>query len=1257
MSRCWSKTVLTALLCLAPALSAAQGRITGQIVGTVKDASGAVVPKADLILIDNGTGATVETKSGADGNFVFPNLQPGRYQITATFQGFQPVTIQQVVVETARSVDVVVQFQVAGVSESVDVAGRSQVVETSSSTVANTLTNAQIAKLPIAGRNVLNFALLVPGAATSSGGRDSEYNGLPGGAINITLDGVNNNSARFRSGGTSMFVFAPVRMGAIEEVTVSTSGLSADAGAEGAVQLQFVTKRGSNVFRGQVFDQISSDKLNAQGAVNKSRGTPKTKLKQHEWGANLGGPIIKNKLFFFGNYERIYQPGETTINRTVLTAEAQSGVFRYLGSDNVTRTANLLDLARNAGLPTALDPYVQRQLQTVNNTLSQGVITTGGNLVTNNFGFVIEQTPNVNYYPTARVDYQATSNLAVRGVLNLHYRDLPTSPRYPGLPQITNGFASTYYILSTGADWTLKPNLFYQMSFGGQSNYEEFRPGNTLDIYAGGLNGMRVDLPNLMDEAEIVDDQLPIPRNNPVWNVTNTLTWLKGKHTMTFGGTYRRTTMYESIGGIPPRYVIGIGTGDPAANAFTTATMPAIRDADRTNALNLYAMLVGRVSNADGQYNLNTETLAYELIPALRKEAQNVGGVYAQDQWRVSPTLTLNYGLRWEFSGAATNPSDVYSSPDPSGILGPSSAPFQPNTLNGDPNPQIFLKPKPYKGDFNNPAPNVGVAWNPSKPAGFLGKLLGQSVYRANFGINYYDEGLISFQTAAGNGPGLLQTLALPPFTPGSLNLQTPLPAFTRTPTEFTFPIPMSGFTFNRGHSTFDPDIKTPMVKNWSIGYQRELTRDSAIEIRYVGNRGSNLWRLYNLNETNIFENGFLQEFQNAQRNLAINVANGRTGFANQGLPGQVGLPIFEAAFGARGSQGAVANSSGFGNTTFITQLGQGQAGRLANTLAGTDLYLCRMVGNALPVCNTRGYNAAGVYPMNVFQANPFAAGNNVRLMTDESSSAYDALQLQFRKRYRQGLDLTAHYTYGKGRTDRYGITADNTADWNTLRDRSLNWGPTGYDLRHIFQAFGTYDLPFGRDRRFNIQSALLDQIFGGWAASGIVKWQSGRPFLLTSGRQTFNQQDAGVILKGITVEQLQKMVKVSTPPAGDSRFQAGNVLYLDPRLIGPDGRANTDFIDYPTTAGELGQYVYLYGPGLITADLGLAKTFRLGADRRFNFEALLINAFNHRNTTVGGTGGATVSIDATTFGQSTGVANVSTNGSRQVQFRVGFYF
>jgi hypothetical protein len=1256
MPRCCTKAILAALLCLLPALSSAQGRVTGQINGTVKDSTGAVVPKADLVLIDNGTGATVETKSGAEGNFVFPNLQPGRYQITATFQGFNPVTVQEVIVETARSVDLVVQFQAVGVTEQVTVEGRTQVVETTSTTVANTVSNAEISKLPLAGRNILNFALLTAGGNYSAGARDSEYNGLPGGAINITLDGVNNNSARFRSGGTSFFTFAPVRMGAIEEITVSTAGLTADAGAEGAVQIQFVTKRGTNAFRGQVFDQISNDKLNANSAVNAARALPKTKLNQHEWGANFGGPILKNKLFFFANYEQIYSPSESTQDRTVLTDEAQRGIFRYNDASNVVRTVNLFDVARGAGLPSAIDPFIAAQFQTVNAAMQGGNIAGSSSLFQNTFRFLNTNIPNSNIYPTGRVDYQVNQNLAIRGVLNLQWRDLARNPQYPTLPQWNAGFTSTYYILSTGFDWTLKPNLFYQMSFGGQSNFEEFNPGNTIDIYAP-QRGLRIAYPQIgnpaaaiMASPEPTNDVLPIPRNNPVWNVTNTLTWLKGKHTYTFGGTFRRTTMYESIGGAPPTLNLGVASGDPASSAFTATTIPGIRSADLPNAIALYGLLSGRINVATsggGVSYLDENTKQYRIGPAFRREAQNVGGVYLQDQWRLSPKLTLNYGLRWEFSGAATNPNEVYSSPELADLFGPSTGLFQPGVLGGVRDPQVLLRPTPYKSDWNNPAPNVGVAWHPDRAEGILGKILGDAVYRGNFGVNYYDEGLINFQTAAGNGPGLVQTLSFPSsVAAGSLNLQSTLPAFVGTPTSFSFPIPMSGFTFSRGHNTIDPNIQTPYVKNWTLGYQRELWRDSAIEIRYVGNRGSNLWRSYNINETNIIENNFLQEFRNAQRNLQI--ANNAS-FANQGLPGQVALPIFEAAFGARGSQPAVPANSGFTNGNFITWLQQGQAGRLANTLAGSGneaRYLCAMVGNTLPACASRGYNVAGPYAINFFQANPFGAGANMRQLTDESSSKYDALQIVFRKRYTRGFSVTANYTYGKSRTDRYTVGADGQQNYRTLRDKGLDWGPTAYDLRHAFNTYWTYDLPFGRDRAVNIDNALLNQVFGGWSASGVVRVQTGRPFLLTSGRQTLNQEDAGVILNGITVKELQQMVNVR---AGTN----ANVFVFDERLIGADGRANTQFLSVPTTPGVLGEYVYLYGPGLWSADLSVAKNFNIPGGQRFNFEALFINAFNHRNVLVGGTGGATLSIDSTTFGQTTTAAI----GARQVQFRLGFYF
>ncbi|HEX6973003.1 MAG TPA: carboxypeptidase-like regulatory domain-containing protein, partial [Vicinamibacterales bacterium] len=633
---------VAAALLLLPASAFAQARTTGQIVGTVKDASGAVVQKADVVLIDTGTGTTVETKSGADGGFVFPNLQPGSYTITATLTGFQPVTLQQIIVQTARATDVVVQFAVAGVSEAVQVEGRAAIVETTSTTVANTVSNAEIAKLPLAGRNILSFALLVPGAATSAGARDSEYNGLPGGAINITLDGVNNNSQRFRSGGTSFFTFAPIRLGAIEEVTVSTAGLTSEAGAEGAVQVQFATKRGTNVFRGQVFDTIQSDKLNANSAVNAARNLPKTKLRQHEWGANIGGPIVKNRLFFFANYEQVYSPSESTQERTVLTPEAQSGIFRYTATDNSVRTVNLLDIARANGLSGSIDPFVASQFTAANATLGGGNLAPS-TLLQNTFRFIIPNSPNVNVFPTGRVDFKATDNLAFRGSLNLHYRNLPRNPQYPGLEPVNGGFTSTYYVLSTGADWTLRSNLFNQATFGLQSNYEEFNPGNTLALYEP-QGGRRITLP-LMTSPQPTNDVMPIPRNNPVFNISDTLTWLRGKHTFTFGGTFRRTTMYESIGGAPYTVSLGVGTGDPASSVFTAATIPGVRANDLGTALSLYALLTGRVSTAGGTYFLDEASKQYGLNPAFRREGQNVGGLFAQDQWRLTPQLTLNYGM------------------------------------------------------------------------------------------------------------------------------------------------------------------------------------------------------------------------------------------------------------------------------------------------------------------------------------------------------------------------------------------------------------------------------------------------------------------------------------------------------------------------------------------------------------------------------------------------------------------------------------
>ena len=1230
----------------------AQVRTTGSIVGTVRDATGAIVPDAQVEAADTETGIGSTLKAGKDGGFVFAALQPGTYRLLVTADRFQPAVVDRLVVTTGRATNVSVQLEVGSLTEEIRVEAGAPVVETTSSTISSTVRNAEIAKLPLLGRNVLDFALLVPGAAQSATGRYSQFNGLPSGAINITLDGVNNNSQRFRSGGTSFFTFAPVRLGAIEEVTVSTAGLTADAGAEGAAQIQFVTRRGTNRFRGQLFEQLRNDILNANSVFNVARNIPKSKLRLNEFGGNLGGPIVRNKLFFFGNYEQILQPSQDTRTATLLTAEAQQGVFRYLGTDNVQRAANLLDIARAAGYPGTIDPLIAQQLALVNSTLGGGSVA-ANDLIRNDIRYLSAAEPR-NIYPTGRVDWQAASSLAVRAVMNLRINESASAPQFPGLPPVNNLYETKPFILSTGADWTLTPNLINQFSFGFQSNAETFNRVNTLDVYTS----RRVPFPLNLTSPTPTNDVMPIPRNNPVYNVSNTLTLIKGNHTWTFGGTVRHTSMWESIWGNAaggPAYNTGINNADPFASVLTATTLPAIRTADLTNALALYGFLTGRLTSISGVRNIDEETGEFGANPVIRREAQTVGGVYLQDAWRLTPQLTLNYGLRWELSGPVHNTNDIYTSPTVEHLLGPSRAPFQPGTFSDISDPQVFQRSRPYKGDYNNAAPNVGFAWNPQRDSGVLGRLFGKgkSVLRGAVGVNYYDEGLINFQQVAGSNPGLTQQLSLTPgmpgFAPGGLSLSSNIPALAASPASVTFPLSQSAFTFSRGFSTIDPDIQTPFILNWSIGLQREIWRDAAFEVRYVGNRGYRLWRAYDLNEVNIFENGFVQEFKNAQRNLAINQANGRAGFANNGLPGQSALPIFDTAFGARGSQPAVPVNSGYNNGTFITQLQEGQAGMLANALAGGNTYLCRMVGNNLPPCATLGYNAPGAYPINFFQANPYAAGFATVQLSDPSRSSYHGLQLQYRQRLNSGFTMTSHYTYGRASSDRFADSPASRADFVTLRDRRLNDAPSVYDLRHAFQSFFTYELPFGRDRKFSIANPILNHIAGGWMASGIVRIQSGRPFRLTSGRQTYNNRDAGVVLNGISVKDLQKMVNVRGGPNG-------SIYYFDERVIGADGRANPDLVAPPTTPGELGQFVYLYGPGFWNLDLGLAKRIETGSRFSVNVEALFLNAFNHPNYLIGNAfaeTGTDVSITSTTFGQSTTTAA----GPRNVQLRVQIDF
>jgi hypothetical protein len=1243
----------------------AQVATTGQLVGAVQDQSGAVVPGVELQLQNEDTKAVLTAAASADGGFVFPTLSPGRYTLTVSKQGFETTVYKGIIIYAARTTNQTVVMKVGAVTQTVEVQGEGQVLQTTTNTVANTVDQKYLQDLPLSGRSALPFVLLSAGAQQGVTSRDSTINRLPGGSLNITLDGINNNAQRFKSGGTSFFAFVTPRLESMQEVTIATSNLGANSTGQGAIQIQFVTKSGTNAWHGEAFWQHQNSALNANNWFNNARGIKRPVFIQNDQGGAVGGPIIKNKLFFFASYAHVKTPQSADFEARVLTPAAQTGFFTYVGSDKNTHTVNLLDIARQNGFPSAINPIIGAQLQKIQSSTTAGALSSF-DPIRNRLRWVAPS-PVTNQFMTARFDYQASEKMRV-SVSDTYNRNVNDKGfRGTVLPGVFTkeqsvGQISNPYISNANATWTISPNKVNEFNFGIQSNQETFNIGYDRSLFQPRLLNFPLNLPSGLEVTNGQGFGITFqPRNNPIYNFADNFYYQRGNHASSFGGNYMRSVVHQGTLGDAgtPRYSFGVVGNDPVDAIFKDSeqSLPKITPDARNDALALYALLTGRVSNVAKSVNVDEKTGQFaEDQPVTIRERQTSFGLYAQDSWRASRSLTINYGLRWDFQGDVFNTNDIYTSPTLQDLFGPSGGAgnspnlFNPGSLGGIANPAINQRSHAYNRDWTNPAPHLGVAWNPSFQQGWLGRAFGdrKTVFRGGYSISYYAEGLLNFTNNAGNNPGLRQSGNLVPgvdFAPGALTLGDPLPAFKLFPASFSFPLALSNFAFkNTTISTIDPNIRAPYVQTWSAGVQRELRTGTVLEVRYAGNRGVRLWHTFNINETNIFENGFLNQFIQAKRNLDVNVARGRgQTFINNGLDGQSATPIFDAAFAG------LSPGQGFGNATFITQLQTGQAGALANTLATTSTYFCRLVGNGFGPCASLGFAAPGQYPINLFQLNPFIGNANV--LSDNSFSNYNSLQIEFRQRLTHGLTMNVNYALSHALNDRYNKNVDNIGNFATLRNRRLDYGPSTFDIRHVLQAFGTYDLPVGQGRKFAVNNSILDGVIGGWTVGAIFRMQSGLPFKLSSGRLTVNQSDAGVVLSGTTTaSDLQKLVGVFKGSGPD-------VFFLDPKLTGSDGRANSSFLASPVKPGEFGAFVYLHGPRFVTTDLSLAKVAPIIKEKlRMEFRAELVNAFNHPifDVPTGGTFSVTpISITATNFGRTT----TATLLPRQVQFRVRFTF
>lgn len=1236
---------LIAVVLWATSIAQAQLRIVGSISGTVQDQTGAVISNANVTLKDEKTGIAKQATTTEKGTFLFPDLASGTYEVTVAAPNFQNARVTGIAVSTSQTTDVRVTMEVGATSETITVSGGdAQTLETTSQLVASVLGNKTVTQLPVANRsNVLALARLAPGASPPAGG-STRYNNLAGGAVNVTVDGINDASNGFKSGGTVFFATVPVRLGAVEEVSVETGGLGADSGAQSGANIKFTTRRGGNQYHGSIFYEPRSEQFNANTWTRNAQGLPRLYNRNHEYGGNIGGPLIpfgrwKEKLFFFVNYERVYNPQFVATTVSLPTADAQRGLYTYVvsGTTNQLRTVNVLDLAAARGLRTTLDP-VSQSILAINNKIPQNARQVPDSDF-NRDSFTFNSDNNLNaYFPTTRLDYFITPKQQFTFSWNYRHSWQPGAKRLP-LEEVerTNPFRLGYFVYAGALQSTFTPNIFNEFRYGVQHSGDT----NTRDEYGPyyTFNGKPMRIGGNLPFNPLVPfiDQQNVTGRHYITTMYDTFTMNRGQHTYTLGGSFRRTVWNDvAVVYQIPTYGTGTPSGDPlqAAQAFTTTTMPGIINTEIANPLALYNLLTGRVSTSNFTRVVNPETLQYDG----RQEQNytwtnsNMGGLYAQDRWRIKPSLTLNYGLRWEVQGPMKDGKSITAAPDLASLFGPSTRLFTPGALSGNLNPTLEVGRVPYNTDWLNFAPNFGFAWNPNISEGFLGKLLGgqKTVFRGSYSTIVYDEGTQFF--AANLGPNAGKTIGATPLIPGQPGA-TNLPAFYTlsdiaanpltvsnfafTTTEYRKTINQADQTFARTINGFDPNLRAPYTQNYSFGIQRELWKNTALEVRYVGNQSRLAWRTSNLNEVNIFENGFLNEFKAAQQNLAINLAAGVNSFQNTGRPGQVATPIFDAAFGARGGLAAIAAGNGYQSAAFITNLQNGEAGALANTLATNQNYVCRMFGSSFSPCARvlPTANAPGAYPINFFLLNPFVAGR-MNFIDNGGWHNYNGLQVEFKQRLSRGLNWSTNYTFSKSLTNLAADNQNQSLDYVTRRDPGRNVRPSLFDIRHVVQSFGTYELPVGRGKLLALNNKVLDTAFGGWTIGSVFVFNTGQPIQITGGFATVNNSNNpavnGVRLaQGVTLEQLQKLFDAERTRLNRPGITDLQRLSVDASLIGPDGRANPAFLRPNTTPGEFGDLLFLRDKNTFQFDASITKNFQIIEKVRFEFFIGMNNVLN----------------------------------------------
>ena len=1227
----------------AVAVLAQQG--TSTVRGTVADPQGNVVSGATVTLTNLATGATRTAATTDDGLYVFDFLPVGDYKVEVEAPGFKKKAVTDIHALIAKSTTVDVALEVGNVAETVTVtAGAAEaLVNRDDGTLGNHFVSKQITQLPLEGRNVANLLSLQPGAT-----RDGTVAGARADQSNVTLDGVDINEAETNqisnpntdpADSTNALNLVPERSTvirlnaeAVEEFRVTTSNPNANQGRSGGAQVSLVTRSGSNEWHGALFEFYRTKKFSANNFFNNQSGIEKPALIRHTFGGALGGPIIKDRAFFFYSFEgdRISRSQPIETPRNVPLASLGRGEVRFFGcppgtdpdacGETVTPTLQTLTTAQlNTIFPTVgMNPLAIAVLRDAAAKYPANDFNVGDGLNSAGFRFNTPLPAERNSH-VGKFDFNLTGKQTAFVRTSVIYDLIARERQFPDTPAPT--IWSHPVGIAAGHTWTINNSVVNNFRYG----YTREAFSQQGDSGENSISFRFIFSPRTFSRT--------LTRVTPVQNFTNDLSWIKENHTFSFGTNIRLVrnrrdsfdNAFDNAITNPSFYQGGGATIADPVNNFSPIS------GSTTGVENAVTALIGRLSQYSALFTFDRDgTLLESGTPAAREFRTEEYDVYFQDSWKIKPNLTFTYGLRYGYSTPVyeqngfevktTVPlSEFFEARRAAALQGQSLNTPLTLELSGKANNATPL----YNSDKNNFQPRFGVAWSPQFK-GKLGTLFGknsESVFRAAFSVtnDYYGQQLaVTFDL--GNTLGFSSSQDI---SANTFNLTTrPAPLFTGfgmdirslpridNPGNITFPRtqpfepnPALFAQDRRIETSLDSNLVAPTNYSWNITYERQLPKGLVVQTSYIGRLGKNLivsrdtMALNNLVDPNSRMDWYtaatlLEQFR--QRGTAIEDIPDIPWF-NHFLPNDIAFLMdqnyFEFCCGVFPNYNLTPTQAVYA---------------VALNFYGNDW------------TDTQDVMEQGL-DRNIFFHPQYGA-----LSTHSSvgNSNYHAGTLSVRQRLGRSFTADFNYTLAHSHDDASGLqTAAQFGGafiLNALR-QSDAYADSDFDIRHNINANALWELPFGRGRTyFGNVSKVADAFLGGWQISGIFRWNSGLPIgtPFDNARWATNWN--------VQSNTVRTDPNIQPCPARGGRLFDCNTVEAYRSFRNP----------FP---GESGDRNVFRLAGYVNLDMGLTKAFTLPWNENHRLQ-LRVEAFNVTNTQrmnapdTGSRTGYGIGLDPSTF-------------------------